>query len=279
MTNCGMPDFGPTYATMDIGIPETTIEELRSLDIEALKTCRNARQRVLDTYVDSDWFQASIDSARAKVDAIDALIAERLLECDEQTLVRYDTAPDPDVDSSHGAAAETARAAFAAMMRPGGRIVDAGCGFGGNAAAFVKLGFHVFAFDGAPSVAQRAEKLHSIAVANLRLDQFRPQYCDNGYDGVFAHAVLGQVPRAGLAAVMKRLASGLASHGTFYASFPAGTGERRRPNGILESRLDEDEVIRLLVATDLEPVSLWKSIVITEEGAETTLNVIAINRR
>lgn len=279
MSYAQTPENDLTFATMDTSIPETGIEELRTLDIDALKRCRRARQRVVDAYVKIEWFQQSIDMARARVDAIDALIAERFLEIDEQTLYRYDTAPDADVDTSHGEQAAAARAALTSFLRPGDLIVDPGCGFGGNAAALVKAGFRVFAFDGAPSVARRARQIHAIEALNLRLDQFRPQYCDHSYHGVFAHAVLGHVPRAGLASVMKRLTAGLVSGGAFHASFPAGTGERRRRNGILETGLAEDEVIRLLVAAGLEPIRLWTSVSETEEGAGTALNVVAINRR
>lgn len=273
------PENDLTFATMDVALPETSVEELRTLDIDALMRCRKSSQRVVDAYVASDWFPSAIEAARARVELFDTLIAERRLEFDEQTLYCYETGPDVDVDTSHDAEAAAARAALASFLRPGDLIVDAGCGFGGNAAAFIRAGFRVFAFDGVPSVAQRASQLHDIEALNLRFDQFRPQYCGHIYDAVFAHAALGHVPRAGLAAVMKRLTAGLRPRGAFYASFPAGDGESRRQNGILETHLGEDEIIRLFVAAGLEPLRLWKSGGDGEDGTSIMLNVVAVARQ
>jgi SAM-dependent methyltransferase len=75
--------------------------------------------------------------------------------------------------------------AFLALVPPGGRILELGCGNGRDAAHMLSLGFDVDATDGTPALAAEAERRIGRAVRILRFEDLD---AEAAYDGMLALA-------------------------------------------------------------------------------------------
>lgn len=114
-------------------------------------------------------------------------------------------------------------AAFLELVPLGGRVLDAGCGSGRDAMAFLEAGLQVDAFDASPRMARMASELTGIDVQTLRFQEFS---ASRVFDGIWACASLLHVPAAELPDTIARLAAALRGGGVLYASFKEGEGER-----------------------------------------------------
>ena len=114
---------------------------------------------------------------------------------------------------------------FLKYVKPGGRILDLGCGSGRDSRAFLERGYEVVAVDGSRELAKIAGAYigQKVIVADFR--EFEPE---GTFDGIWACASLLHLPKGEIAAVMRQMAAHLAEGGCFYASFKYGEfqGER-----------------------------------------------------
>ncbi|WP_112664535.1 class I SAM-dependent methyltransferase [Microvirga flavescens] len=111
---------------------------------------------------------------------------------------------------------------FLALVPAGGAILELGCGGGQDSETMIAAGYDVTPTDGSPEIALQAEKRLGRPVAVLRFEDLNE---DARYDGVFAHACLLHVPRAGLPGIIACIHKALKPGGIFFASFKAGTRE------------------------------------------------------
>ena len=114
--------------------------------------------------------------------------------------------------------------AFLAQLPPGARILELGCGAGGDTAEMLARGFDVRATDGSPEMADVASKHLGRTVETLLfhdLDEVE------AYDAVWANACLLHVPRAELADILARIWRAMKAEGVFYASYKEGDGDSR----------------------------------------------------
>lgn len=102
-------------------------------------------------------------------------------------------------------------------------ILDAGCGSGRDAKAFVDAGYQVTAVDASAQICGEAEKLLGQKVFCLRFEELE---FSNKFDGIWACASLLHVPYGEISGVLKRLWNALKEDGVIYASFKYGEGER-----------------------------------------------------
>ena len=114
--------------------------------------------------------------------------------------------------------------AFTALLKPGGRILEAGCGSGRDALFFHKAGFQVTATEASPKLAALAQAHTGLSVEVMTFDQMAWR---EEFDGVWACASLLHVPRAELPQVMRRLRDALVPGGVWWMSFKYGTAERQ----------------------------------------------------
>jgi 2-polyprenyl-3-methyl-5-hydroxy-6-metoxy-1,4-benzoquinol methylase len=93
---------------------------------------------------------------------------------------------------------------FLRHVRPGGRILDAGCGPGRDALAFAERGHEVVAFDAsAAMILLASERVGHRAVVHLM--RFQELNWQNEFDGIWACASLLHVPQTSLTGVATRL--------------------------------------------------------------------------
>ena len=113
---------------------------------------------------------------------------------------------------------------FLALLAPGAKILELGCGAGGDTAAMLARGFDVRPTDGSAEMAEVASKRLGRPVGTLLfhdLDEVE------AYDGVWANACLLHVPRDQLAKVLALIWRALKPEGFFYASYKTGDVDGR----------------------------------------------------
>lgn len=113
---------------------------------------------------------------------------------------------------------------FLSRLPAGARILDAGCGSGRDARAFLDAGYKVCAADGSRGMCTQAE---SLGVRACCL-QFGEVCGPDLYDGIWACASLLHVPKAELPEVLRRFHWALRPGGILYMSVKRGSGEERR---------------------------------------------------
>ncbi|MGD8206300.1 class I SAM-dependent methyltransferase [Pantoea sp. FN0305] len=145
---------------------------------------------------------------------------------------------------------------FLAYLSPGARILDAGCGSGRDASAFLARGYAVEAFDASFEMAQRAAALTGLPVSVMRFEDFS---APARYDGIWCCASLLHVAEADLLAVFARLANALKPNGVWYLSFKLGRGEREK-DGRRFTDMDEARLRELMRALpELKVKALWQT--------------------
>src|SRR4051812_33728811 len=113
---------------------------------------------------------------------------------------------------------------FLAQLAPGAKILELGCGAGGDSAEMLARGFDVRATDGSPELAGIAAKRLGRPVETLLFGDLREV---ETYDAVWANACLLHVPRDQLANVLMLIWRALKPGGHFYASYKEGDADGR----------------------------------------------------
>lgn len=113
---------------------------------------------------------------------------------------------------------------FLAYVRPGGLILDAGCGSGRDSKAFLQRGYRVVAFDASPQLARLAAEYLQQPVDVRTFSDVLEQDC---YEGIWACASLLHLPETEIPAAIERLWLALKQGGVFFLSFKVGSGERQ----------------------------------------------------
>ena len=133
---------------------------------------------------------------------------------------------------------------FLAWLPAGGHILDAGCGSGRDARAFLEQGYTMTACDASPALAALASTHCGLPVQVLRLEEIDWQA---RFDGIWACASLLHLSLLELPPVLLRLAVALKPNGILFTSFKHGQGEREH-GGRRFTDLDEAGLAALVRA-------------------------------
>jgi SAM-dependent methyltransferase len=164
---------------------------------------------------------------------------------------------------------------FLRYVRPGGRILDGGCGVGRDALEFSQRGYEVVAFDASEAMVQLArQRVGNRAVVHLM--RFQDLQWWNEFDGIWTCASLLHVATASFGDIARRFAAALRAGGAWYMSFKVGAAERVAGNRLFVDH--DEETLRLsLEAAPVEIIETWTSVdVRPERSNERWLNLIAL---
>lgn len=143
---------------------------------------------------------------------------------------------------------------FTKHLTPGARVLDAGCGSGRDAKAFLGMGYQVEAFDASSAMVELAREHTGLPV---QVKTFAEVDWKEEFDGIWCCASLLHVPAVELPGVMRRLADALKPGGVWYVSFKYGDGERE-VDGRRFTDMDASNLQTLLNAVGgIEIISLW----------------------
>ena len=115
-------------------------------------------------------------------------------------------------------------AAFSALVKPGGHVLDAGCGSGRDTLALAGQGFRITPIEASPKLAALASAHTGLPVEVMTFEQIAWR---DAFDGIWACASLLHVPRTDLPGVIRRLRDALVPGGVWWMSFKYGTQERK----------------------------------------------------
>ena len=160
----------------------------------------------------------------------------------EETIQYYNEHAEKFCAGTSHADMSECRDRFLSYLKPGQRILDAGCGSGRDTVAFLSAGYQVDAFDASEEICRIASQRTGIPVRQKRFEELEGQ---NMYDGIWACASLLHVAAEDLPDVLKRLYRLLKKSGVIYVSFKFGDGERQK-DGRYFNDMSEESLNRLL---------------------------------
>lgn len=163
-------------------------------------------------------------------------------------------------------------ARFLPHVPAGGLILDAGCGSGRDALAFLQQGYAVEAFDASPELAQLASQHAGIPVKVMRFQDLD----DTGrFDAIWACASLLHVPEREQPEAWRRLWRALKPGGVAYASYKLGQGERVDEAGRAFTDANEDRLSEWLNPLQgIARVEIWQTTDQRPGQAQTWLNAL-----
>lgn len=151
---------------------------------------------------------------------------------------------------------DAAYSAFLQLLLRGSHVLDAGCGSGRDAVAFLARGYHVTAVDASPAMVHAARSRG----INARVIAFQRMSYRKDFDGIWACATLLHVPHAEIREVLRRFHRALRSKGVLYASLKEGRGEGIAADGRFFSYFGLDEFADLLTCEGLfKIIATWQS--------------------
>lgn len=161
---------------------------------------------------------------------------------------------------------------FIAKLPSGAKILDAGCGSGRDAKAFMSMGFDVEAIDASSELVKRARSIGITVEQKSFTEVAKPSY----YDAIWACASLLHVPHNELLDTMISLSKSLKNDGVWYVSFKYGVGQREK-GGRLFSDLTEitlGNLVRQIKGIEID--SMWVTTDKRPGREESWLNALFI---
>lgn len=166
---------------------------------------------------------------------------------------------------------------FLERVPPGGRILDAGCGSGRDAAVFLERGYRVTAFDASPELVRLARRHTGLDVRQLR---FEDMVYNSDFDGVWACASLLHVPRRDFPDILPRFVRALVPGGAWYMSFRLGTDEIEREGRRFNNQTEASLRTTLTALDELRVEEIWSNCEIAgDRCGEDWVNAIATRLR
>lgn len=169
---------------------------------------------------------------------------------DPETLAFYDRAATDYADRFAGKGKpDQDMLAFIAELRPGGLVLDLGCGPGRSAALLREAGFAIEAMDASEGMVRTARERYGV---EARLGTFDDLDAVARYDGIWANFSLLHAPRAALPRHLAAIARALRPGGVLHLGLKVGEGEERDHLGRLYVYFTPGELEGLLDAAGFD---------------------------
>lgn len=128
---------------------------------------------------------------------------------------------------------------FLAMLPPGGRVLDAGCGSGRDLAVFRQRGFEATGIDASPAMVRIAMAYAGAPCVVGRLEEMD---FEQRFEGIWACASLLHIPKSMLAQTLRKLHRSLVPGGRLFVAVQQGEGETVVPDGRSFSYFQRKEI-------------------------------------
>jgi len=158
---------------------------------------------------------------------------------------------------------------FLARVRPGGRVLDAGCGSGRDLLNFRERGFNVLGIDASDALVKMAREYSGVPCHVIRLEDIDYKAC---FDGVWACASLLHFRKSEVVPVLRRLREALKPGGTMFASVQIGDGEAFVADGRFYAYYEHQEFLRLVEEGGFVINESW----ITEDARRPSISWINV---
>lgn len=161
---------------------------------------------------------------------------------------------------------------FLTYIKPGGLILDLGCGAGRDTKYFLDKGYMVEAVDGSDEMCKAAAVYTGITIRKML---FQELHEGNRYDGIWACASLLHLQKSELPQMFCQIRDALKKDGIVYASFKYGEFEGLR-NGRYFTDLTEKSLIPIMnQAGGFALIRQWITKDVREDrGGERWINII-----
>ncbi|APG45772.1 class I SAM-dependent methyltransferase [Phaeobacter porticola] len=139
---------------------------------------------------------------------------------------------------------------FINACKPGGRVLDLGCGPGTSSAVMAAAGLCPLAMDASAEMIALANQLKGVDTCQASFDDLAGA---NIYDGIWANFSLLHAPRTKFPHHLTSLREALRTGAPFYIALKLGKGEARDALGRYYTYYEEDELINLLRTAGFTP--------------------------
>lgn len=145
----------------------------------------------------------------------------------EKTIAAYNQNTDKYVESTAGMTPPSEFGRFIELIKDGdGPILDAGCAFGRDTAAFKEHGFEVVGIDLSDGLLEQAHRLHP-DLSFQKMDVRQLDFPDNYFAGIWCHAVLLHLNDQDIEEALKEFHRVLKPGGGLFVSFKKGQGGKQ----------------------------------------------------
>lgn len=183
------------------------------------------------------------------------------MSADARTLAAYDARAQDYARQFRAKAPDSDLQAFMALLPPGARVLDLGCG-PGTASAFLRAaGFVPDPVDASAAMVEMANDRHGIGARQATFDDIEAQAA---YDGVWANFSLLHAPRADLPRHLAALHRALKAGGALHLGMKTGEGEGR-------DRLDRFYTYYSRAALEAQLAGAGFTVIAVREGHEVGL--------
>lgn len=160
---------------------------------------------------------------------------------------------------------------FCKYIKPGGNILDVGCGSGRDAKYFIEKGYQVTAFDGSEVMSRRASQYLGMSVDTVLIQDYSFQ---EQYDGIWCCASLLHLTLSEIQIFLLKAEKFLKKDGVVYVSFKYGTRQEFR-NGRYYTDLTEESLEKVVSKLhELEVVEMFRSNDVLRDRKQQWLNAI-----
>ncbi len=162
---------------------------------------------------------------------------------DRETLSVYDAKADDYAELVTSSKQDRHLLAFMDAVKPGGRVLDLGCGPGRSSHFMAEAGFQIDAWDASPEMVRLGRETYGL---DFQVKGFADLDAVSAYDGVFANFSLLHAPKADMPGHLTRISKALCPGGQFHIGTKTGTGEKRDSIGRFYAYYMDDELTALL---------------------------------